>query len=165
MAYSRNPAIRLKSDGRNRQVELGMVVKPRHTHLVRKSFAVIEAHGSIGALIFYRRLFELDPALRPLFKGDIETQAKKLTDMLGVLIGILERGPALERELEAMGARHADYGVEDHHYATVRGAMLAMVEEVLGTGFTPDVREAWTALYAEVETLMKRGAATVAPVV
>lgn len=133
-------------------------MKPHHTHLIRKSFARIEAHGSIAALIFYRRLFELDPALRPLFQSDIEVQAIKLTAMLGALIGLLERGPALETELKAMGARHAGYGVVEAHYATVGGALLGMLEEVLAEEFTPAVREAWTLLYARVEALMKSGA-------
>ncbi len=138
-------------------------MKPHHTHLIRKSFAAIEAHGSIAALIFYRRLFELDPDLRPLFRSDIEVQAKKLTDMLGALIGLLERGRTFGAELEAMGARHAGYGVRDDHYATVGKALLAMLAEVLGEEFTPSVREAWASLYARVEMHMKHGAAAGAP--
>lgn len=137
-------------------------VKPRHFYLIRKSFATIEAHGSIAALIFYRHLFELDPALRPLFQGDIEIQAKKLTEMLAALIGLLEHGPTLEAEVEAMGARHAGYGVRGSHYATVGTALLGMLEEVMGSDFTPEVKDAWTALYEAVEILMKRGAATAA---
>ena len=51
-------------------------MKPHHKYLIRKSFAAVESHGSIAALIFYRCLFEIDPDLRALFKGDIEVQAK-----------------------------------------------------------------------------------------
>ena len=134
-------------------------VKPHHKHLIRKSFATIEAHGPIAALIFYRHLFEQDPELRPLFKGDIEIQGKKLTDMMGSLIGLLERGPDFEAELEAMGARHVGYGVQDSHYASVGSALLGMVAEVLGGDLTPEVKEAWTSLYETVEVMMKRGAA------
>lgn len=134
-------------------------VKPHHKYLIRKSFATIEAHGSIAALIFYRRLFEIDPELRALFKGDIEIQAQKLTAMLGSLIGLLGQGEALEAELEAMGARHAGYGVQDSHYSTVGTALMAMLAEVLGGDFTEETEEAWTALYQAVEAMMKRGAA------
>lgn len=134
------------------------IVKPHHSHLIRKSFALIESHGSIAALIFYRRLFELDPALRPLFQTDIEVQAKKLTDMLGTLISMLDRGPALATELKAMGARHAGYGVMDAHYAIVGKALLDMLQEVLAAAFTPEVREAWGSLFHSVESLMKEGA-------
>lgn len=153
-------AIRLKSDGRNRNPAVLWIVKPRHTHLIRKSFAAIEVHGPIAALIFYQELFERDPALRRLFQSDIEIQGKKLTEMLGTLISLLERGPALETELKAMGARHATYGVTEAHYATVKAALMAMLEQILGDGFKGEVREAWTQLYDKVEKLMKQGAAT-----
>jgi len=112
----------------------------------------------VAALIFYRRLFEISPELRPMFKGDIEEQSKKLIEMLGVLIAMLERPHGLELELREMGARHAEYGVKDEHYATVGTALLDMLVETLDTDFTPEVRAAWTALYGAVETTMKAGA-------
>lgn len=127
-------------------------------YLIRKSFAELARHDHVAALVFYRRLFEIDPTLRPMFKGDIEVQSKKLLDMLAVLIAMLERPLGLELELRAMGSRHAGYGVKDAHYATVGRALLDMLAETLDTRFTPEVREAWTALYGAVEATMKAGA-------
>ena len=127
-------------------------------HLIRKSFAELSRHEHVAALVFYRRLFELDPGLRPLFKDDIEEQSRKLLEMLAVLIAMLERPFGLELELRAMGARHWGYGVRDSHYATVGSALIDMLQEVLGDKFTPAVRDAWLELYAAVETLMKAGA-------
>ena len=132
---------------------------PEQVHLIRKSFAELSRHEHIAALVFYRRLFEIDPNLQRLFKGDIEEQSKKLLEMLGVLIAMLERPLGLELELKAMGLRHAGYGVKDEHYAMVGRALLDMLAETLDRGFTPEVREAWTALYGAVETVMKLGAA------
>jgi len=132
---------------------------PQQVHLIRKSFAELSRHDHVAALVFYRRLFEIDPGLRPLFKNDIEEQSRKLLEMLAVLIAMLERPLGLELELKAMGLRHAGYGVRDEHYATVGGALLDMLAEVLGAKFTPEVREAWTLLYGAVESLMKEGAA------
>lgn len=134
-------------------------MSPDQVHLIRKSFAELSRHDHVAALVFYRRLFEIDPTLRPLFVGDIEQQAKKLIDMLAALISMLERPVGLDMELRAMGARHADYGVKDEHYATVGGALIDMLSEVLGNKFTPANREAWLALYGAVEATMKRGAA------
>jgi hemoglobin-like flavoprotein len=128
-------------------------------HLIRKSFAELSRHEEVAALVFYRRLFEVDPSLRPLFKGDIKEQAKKLIDMLAVLIAMLERPLGLELELRAMGARHEGYGVKDEHYATVGGALLDMLAVTLDDQFTPELREAWTTLYGAVEATMKAGAA------
>ena len=132
---------------------------PEQVYLIRKSFAELSRHDHVAALVFYRRLFEMDPALRPLFTGNIEEQSRKLLDMLGVLIAMLERPVGLDMELRAMGARHLGYGVKDEHYATVGQALLDMLSEVLDKQFTPDVRAAWVALYTAVQTLMMKGAA------
>jgi hemoglobin-like flavoprotein len=130
----------------------------QQVHLIRKTFAQLARHNHVSALVFYRRLFEISPELRPMFKGDIEEQSKKLIEMLGILIAMLERPHGLELELKEMGARHLGYGVKDEHYAVVGSALLSMLAEVLNDQFTPEVRVAWTALYGAVEATMKAGA-------
>lgn len=130
---------------------------PRQVHLVRTSFAELSRHQHVAALVFYQKLFELDPALRPLFKNDIEEQSRKLMAMLGSLIAMLEGQAGLEEELRAMGERHAGYGVRDEHYATVGAALLGMLDATLDRNFTPEMRGAWLALYGAVETFMKAG--------
>lgn len=128
-------------------------------HLLRRSFGKIERQSQVAALIFYRRLFELDPGLRPLFKSDIEAQAAKLMDMLGLVLSLTGSPGALETELIESGARHAGYGARNEHYATVGQAMLSMLEESLGDEFTPATREAWLEFYTFAAETMKRGAA------
>jgi hemoglobin-like flavoprotein len=136
-------------------------MSPQQKYLIRKSFAQLESYGHVAALVFYRRLFELDPALQPLFKNDIQEQAGKLMDMLGSLISHLERSVLLESELRSMGQRHAEYGVLPQHYQTVGGALLDMLAETLRGEFTPEVREAWSTLYGAVAESMLAGAAEV----
>jgi hemoglobin-like flavoprotein len=134
----------------------------QQTYLIRTSFAEVQRSGHVAALVFYQRLFALDPALRPMFGNNIEIQARKLTDMLGVLIILLERPEKLEAELRAMGARHKGYGVKDAHYETVGRALLGMLSEVIGKRWIPEVQAAWAGLYRAVETAMKAGAAAAA---
>ena len=131
----------------------------QQTYLIRKTFAEVQRSQHVAALVFYQRLFALDPSLQPMFRDDIEVQAQKLTDMLGVLIMMLERPEHLDAELRAMGARHKEYGVKDAHYDTVGRALLDMLAGVLDKQWTPDVQSAWTALYGAVESAMKAGAA------
>ena len=64
-------------------------MSPEQVYLIRKSFAELSRHDHVAALIFYRRLLEIDPALRPLFTTNIEEQSRKLLDMLGSLIASL----------------------------------------------------------------------------
>ena len=125
--------------------------------LIRRSFAEVSRHGHVAALVFYRRLFEIDPALRRHFTHDIEEQSRRLVEML-------ERPHGLELELRAMGSRHAGYGVEEAHYATVGAALVDMLVATPGLAFTPEVREAWTARYGVVAVTMKAGAAEAAEV-
>lgn len=128
-------------------------------HLLRKSFGRVEQQAQVAALVFYRRLFELDPGLRPLFKTNIEQQGMKLMDMLGLAVSLINRSGALETELIESGRRHAGYGAREEDYATVGQAMIGMLDEVLGGEFTPATREAWLAFYAYTSETMKRGAA------
>ncbi len=131
---------------------------PRQIELVRQTFALVELRAEVMALVFYQRLFALDPALRPLFRADIDEQGQKLMQMLGVAVALLEQPFALEPSLEALGRRHAGYGVEDRHYDTVGEALLDTLGESLGGAFTPEVLNAWAALYAVVANSMQRGA-------
>ena len=79
--------------------------------------------------------------------------------MIGTAIGLLGRADQLVPALEALGRRHAGYGVQDEHYETVGTALLWTFEQELGPAFTPEVREAWTQLYIIVATTMREAAA------
>lgn len=129
------------------------------THLVRKSFAAVERQSDVAALVFYRRLFELAPGLRPLFKSDIQEQAAKLMEMLAVALNLLERPAELAGELEELGAKHVGYGTRPEHYAIVRQALIDMFVEIMGDAFTQEMRQAWGDLYDFIEAAMLRGAA------
>jgi len=123
--------------------------------LVQTSFAQVRPIAETAAALFYRRLFELDPTLRPLFKGDLEEQGRKLMDMLGVAVKGLDRPEALLPALANLGRRHAGYGVKERDYETVGEALLWTLEQGLGPSFTPEVREAWATVYRLVADTMR----------
>jgi len=126
-------------------------------YLLRKSFDAVEAQAHVAALVFYRRLFSIDPSLRPLFKAGIEDQSRKLIDMLGLAVSLSARPAAFEAELRELGARHQGYGVREEHYETAGRAMIEMLAEVLVEDFTPKVREAWVTFYNFMAGAMKEG--------
>jgi len=128
--------------------------------LVQTSFAQVRTIADAAAALFYGRLFELDPTLRPLFKGDLKEQGRKLMDMLTLAVKGLDRPDTLLPALAALGRRHAGYGVNKHDYETVGEALIWTLEQGLGPSFTPDVREAWEAVYGFVAGAMRE--ATVA---
>ena len=126
--------------------------------LVQTTFAVIAPIADDAASLFYRRLFEIDPALRSLFRGDMAAQQRKLMYMLSAAVHGLPRLDRLIPALEELGRRHVAYGVADDHYETVGAALLWMLEKGLGNAFTPEVKEAWTTVYGVLASTMRDAA-------
>ena len=127
---------------------------PEQVQLVKSSFAKIVPIKDQSAALFYRRLFELDPGLRSLFKGDMAAQGAMLMAALGGVVASLHQ---LEKALPAirqLGRRHAGYGVRPEHYATVGEALIWTLEQGLGADFTPATRRAWTDAYAGLAWVM-----------
>ena len=131
--------------------------------LVQTSFAQVAPIAPQAAALFYGRLFELDPGLRPLFKSDLTDQGRKLMQMIGVAVNGLTRLDDIVPAVKQLGVRHATYGVKDEHYDTVGAALLWTLGQGLGDGFTPEVSEAWTEAYTLLASTMKTAAATAAP--
>jgi hemoglobin-like flavoprotein len=115
----------------------------------------VQKISSVAATLFYGKLFELDPSLKPLFRGDMIEQGQKLMTMLGVAVTNLTKPEIVLPALKSLGARHAGYGVSEAHYATVGTALLWTLERGLGEAFASEVREAWTAVYTLVAETMK----------
>jgi len=129
-------------------------VTPHQIQLVQSSFSLVEPIAPLAAEIFYARLFSADPSLRALFKGDMAHQGERLMTMISAAVGALDRPEALKGTLRSLGRRHAGYGVQAGHYATVGAALLGTLQQGLGEAFTAEVRGAWTALYGVISETM-----------
>jgi len=132
---------------------------PQQVQLVQTTWEQVVPIADTAAGLFYGRLFELDPSLKPMFKTDIKEQGKKLMTMITVAVRGLNDLGALVPAVEQLGVRHVAYGVKDSHYDTVGGALLWTLEKGLGPAFTPDVKEAWATTYGVLATTMKNAAA------
>ena len=127
-------------------------------NLVQKSFAQVAPIADVAAELFYGRLFEIDPSLKPMFRGDMKEQGRKLMQMLAVAVKGLDRLHEILPAVREMGRRHAGYGVRDEHYDTVASALLWTLEKGLGDAFTPEVESAWVSVYTLLADAMKSGA-------
>jgi hemoglobin-like flavoprotein len=136
----------------------------REKELVQSSFAKVVPIAATAADLFYGRLFELDPSLRPLFKADLTEQKKKLMQMLGAAVRGLDDLNALVPIVRDLGARHAGYGVQDKHYETVGEALLWTLEKGLGPDFAAETKQAWITVYGILSVTMKEGARSVTDV-
>jgi hemoglobin-like flavoprotein len=132
---------------------------PENQALVRDSFARIVPIAPQAAAMFYDRLFVLDPALKGLFKSDMQDQGRKLMAMIGTAVTNLDRLETIVPSVVALGRRHVTYGVKPEDYDTVAAALLWTLGQGLGEAFTPDVAAAWTETYSILATVMKDQAA------
>lgn len=127
--------------------------------LAQSSFAQVIPIADTAAALFYGRLFELAPELRPLFKGELQEQGRKLMRMIGLAVKGLDRWETLAPVLRDLGQRHEQYGVREQDYDTVGAALLWTLEQGLGPSFTPEVKAAWTAVYTQLAGAMQRATA------
>jgi hemoglobin-like flavoprotein len=115
-----------------------------------------------AATLFYARLFELDPGLRPLFKPDLTEQKKKLLQMLGAAIHGLDDLGTLVPAVQSLGVRHAGYGVKSEHYATVGSALLWTLRQGIGETFDAHHESAWAKVYGVLAETMQAASAVAA---
>ena len=135
---------------------------PENIALVRSSWQQVLPIKDTAAQLFYGQLFELDPSLRSLFKGDMIQQGRKLMTMINTVVVSLDQlGPILGA-VEDLGRRHVAYGVTAAHYDTVGSALIWTLGKGLGEQFTPAVQAAWAEAYDTLASAMKQAATAAA---
>ena len=97
-----------------------------------RSFEKVKPIAADAAALFYGRLFEIAPEVKPLFKGDIKEQGKKLMTTLAVVVNGLDNLPSILPAASALAKKHVSYGVKPGHYAPVGAALLWTLERGLG---------------------------------
>ena len=103
---------------------------PEQMTLVQTSWEKVVPISDKAAELFYGKLFETDPELKPLFKGDMAEQGKKLMTMITTVVRGMKNLEALVPAIQDLGRRHVGYGVKDEHYDTVG----SFIDLDLGTG-------------------------------
>ncbi len=131
---------------------------PEKIALVRSSWQQVLPIKDAAAQLFYGQLFELDPSLRSMFKGDMVEQGRKLMAMINMVVMSLDNLAPLLGSVEDLGRRHVGYGVTEAHYDTVGSALLWTLGKGLGEQFTPPVEAAWTDAYTTLASAMKQAA-------
>ena len=104
-------------------------MSPHTVALVQNSWAKVTPIAPQAAELFYNNLFARDPALIPLFRGDIRVQGQKLMTMIGAAVSKLGAIDTLVPVLQDLGRRHGGYGVQPHHYDTVGSALLQCLQQ------------------------------------
>ncbi len=125
---------------------------------IRNGWARVVPAGDLAARMFYGRLFQLDPSLRPLFHADMKRQGEKLLATLDSIVASLDDLSGLMPVARALASRHVGYGAQPAHYDTVGEALVWAVGQIVGPDFTEADRQAWRRAYAGLAGEMVRAA-------
>lgn len=127
---------------------------PQQIELVQSSFLALPPRRQAAAL-FYERLFDIDPSVRPLFaRTNLDEQGEKLMAALQFVVGALRRPEAMLVTVGSLAARHVRYGVVASQYASVGEALVWTVEQGLGEAASSEILAAWSAAYALLSEAM-----------
>ena len=136
------------------------LITPEQRALVQQTWQQVVPIADTAARVFYNRLFEIDPQLRVMFdRVEMKSQRRKLIQALAMVVDRLDRIEELVPVIEALGRRHATYGVSDEHYETVGAALIWTLEKGLGKAWSEEVKAAWTEVYVLLSKVMRGAAA------
>lgn len=127
---------------------------PKQIELIQQSFAKVAPISDTAAALFYGRLFEIVPEVKPLFHGDLKEQGRKLMATLAVVVNGLSKLDTILPAASALAKRHVGYGVKASHYTPVGAALLWTLEQGLGPDWTPELAAAWTDAYGTLSSFM-----------
>lgn len=130
---------------------------PEQKELVQQSWAKVMPIKETAADLFYNRLFEQYPEVKPYFKGDMKEQGKKLMMMINTAVAGLDNIEALIEPVKVLGKKHVDYGVKAEDYDKVGASLLWTLEQGLKDDFTPEVKDAWAVTYTTLAGVMIEG--------
>jgi nitric oxide dioxygenase len=127
---------------------------PAQIGLIQTSFERVAPHTDAAATMFYGRLFEIAPDVKPLFKSDMTEQGRKLMTTLAVVVNGLTNLEAVLPAVKSLAVKHVSYGVAPEHYQPVGEALIWTLAKALGDDFTDDTREAWLTAYTTLAQVM-----------
>jgi len=101
------------------------------------------------AELFYARLFEIAPSIRPMFRNvpHMGQQGDKFAATLAMLIWSLDDQTKLLPAIEMLAKQHVHYGVQPAHYATLGQALMWTLEHRLDRDWTDATAAAWARAY------------------
>ena len=120
---------------------------PDEINLIRQGYDRIAPMAEQVGFEIYERVFAMDPSLRALFRIDMPAQVSHFMAALAMVVRSLDNLAQILEQIQALGRRHATYGVQPRHLAMGGVALLDTLEARLGDAFTPEARAAWTRAY------------------
>ncbi len=126
----------------------------RQILLVKNSWSFVITNAETAGELFYARLFEVAPSVRHMFKGDTKEQAKKLMNMVTLIVTKLQKLDEIIGEVKSLAQRHGKYGAQPAHYTVVGECLIWTLKQGLAEKWTDETEEAWVVVYGILANAM-----------
>ena len=133
-------------------------MNPEQMQLVRDSLVDVRPLADQIAESFYAHMFEVAPHLRKLFTGNMKTQGTMLMTSLELAVSSLDDMESILASVQALGERHASYGVKKEYYPYAKESFLWALERHLKNEFTPTLKSAWSEAFDTLIEVMSNAA-------
>jgi len=123
--------------------------------LIQLSFRQLSGRYDKAGEIFYKKLFETDPKIISLFKGDIKEQASAMMRMVKTVVQGLNHPEVIIPSIQDLGRRHQEYGVAETQYKIFGDCLVECLEKEVGKEFNGKTKAAWNKLYNILADVMR----------
>jgi hemoglobin-like flavoprotein len=123
--------------------------------LIQYSFTTLTAKSKKVGEKFYKRLFESNPDISKLFKGDMKEQAGALMRMVKTVVEGLNHPQIIIPAIQDLGRRHNEYGVTPEQYKIFGECLISTIEDEMANDFNSATKKAWQKLYDILADEMK----------
>ena len=118
--------------------------------IVKSTAPILQEHGEMLTKHFYKRMFEHNPEVAPLFNPANQfagSQQRALASAICAYAANIDNLEVLGGAVELIAQKHASLRIKPEHYPIVGANLLASIREVLGEGATDDIINAWGEAY------------------
>ncbi|MDR5875795.1 NO-inducible flavohemoprotein [Halomonas sp. CUBES01] len=125
--------------------------------LIAATAPVVAEHLNTITQRFYPLMFERYPSVKPLFNQVHQQNGAQPRALAGAVLAYvgIRQDPVKAREtLETVVNKHVSLGILPEQYPIVGECLMMAIGEVLGDALTPEIADAWGALYQELADLL-----------
>ncbi|MYL23430.1 NO-inducible flavohemoprotein [Halomonas alkaliantarctica] len=133
------------------------MLSPSQEEIIKATAPVVAEHLETITQRFYPLMFARYPQVMPLFNQTHQQNGGQPRALAKSVLAYvqLRQSPAQARAtLETVVNKHVSLDIQPEHYPIVGECLMAAIGEVLGDAVTPEVADAWSALYQELADLL-----------
>ena len=121
---------------------------------IRESMRWLKPEIERVAPKFYDDLFRRDPALRAMFRDNLDEQGMRFMTAVSVITDYLDDPIGLNAEVARLAEGHRAMQIRAKDYHSMEEALIDTFREALGARFSPDMQRAWRHAFRQIGEAM-----------